>query len=455
MSPKKLQRLRINNEYYLVIDPNTKFWALVDVNNYDGILAEIQKIYDKVYEKLRFNLEFWKKSRSQPLIVHFEVHPTGRCNLRCKYCYMIHTNNTYKNTDMDRGVAEKIFYKISEYIDKNNIQRATITFHGGEPLLKKDLLMEIIDDYHKDPRFVFDIQTNGTLLDEDAVKYFHRRGVKIGISIDGPREIHNKTRVYPDGKGSYDNVLNAIHTLRKYYQRLGGIVTITRFNVNHLDVIIEQLYKLGFYSFFMNPVIPPNKSLFYLIPDIKNLIDGYKKAINKVIKINLSSKRKIYISNISALLMNIFTDDQPCTCYETPCGAARAMLVITPNGDTYPCSEFITRSEFKLGNIVPDSIDEILTRKPAVMLRNRTVDRIAKCSTCPFKYICSGNCPFSSLVKHGSLYKEPLYCDFYYNIIIYLFELISKFDKKIIDLLIEGRDRAILSKRETVYDVVK
>ena len=145
-------------------------------------------------------------------------------------------------------------------------------------------------------------------------------------------------------------------------------------------------------------------------------------------------------------------DKQPCVCYETPCGASRSMLVISSNGDVYPCSEFIAYGDkFKLGNIFKDSIDSMLNAPLSLMLRSRHVSRIQKCKECVFKYICCGNCPLSAYYIYNNFYAPPYYCEFYYEIIDFLFTLLFEYGKGIVPLLVS--DEKMLRNSDELYDM--
>jgi uncharacterized protein len=145
---------------------------------------------------------------------------TQQCNLRCKYCTYSgsYLNRNHSNQEMKLETAKKgIDFIINHSKDLNNI---AIAFYGGEPLLKLDFIKECIAyarQQGEGKEIEFYMTTNGTLLNQEAVEVLHINKVRLTISLDGPKEIHDKNRVFINGVGSFDKILSNIEAMMEQY----------------------------------------------------------------------------------------------------------------------------------------------------------------------------------------------------------------------------------------------
>jgi uncharacterized protein len=135
-------------------------------------------------------------------------------------------------------------------------------------------------------------------------------------------------------------------------------------------------------------------------------------------------------------------------CHMSPCGAGRLALVVTPNGDVYPCSEFIRFPEFRCGNIFTDSMPDILAAESCKALACRNTASIAECRSCAYRLICGANCPAAVYGMHGTLQAKSPYCMFMKAIISYMFEKISEYGIEVAYRLVSTRFESILRESE-------
>jgi uncharacterized protein len=430
----------------LAIEPYSGFWIIISKSK--G-LEKVKEQYNKVrpiLEKVR------AKEERKVQISHVEIHLVENCNMNCEYCYVPYSLRK-QNTKMTVEIAKTVLFKVIDYAERESLPWVNITFHGGEPLLCKNEILEIVDYFSNEKKLKFDIQTNGTLLDDDFCKEMIKYQVKIGFSLDGYKAINDRLRKFKNN-GSFDKIMKGISIYRKYKEKFGMIATVHKYNVSYLGKMISFFHRIGAHSLFLNPLIPYNKKTMGLVPNNSILINNYKDAILTQISINehLPPDNRIFISNIEALLLNIVADHQPCVCYESPCGAGRIMIVVTSNGDVYPCSEFITSKEFCVGNIIKEDLEKILNSDLCQLLRKRSVRVIPRCNECVYRYICCGNCPYSSYFCSGNFLSPPLYCEFYQEIITFLFELLEDFGKELLPLLVSDSEK--LKNLETYYEVI-
>jgi uncharacterized protein len=133
-------------------------------------------------------------------------------------------------------------------------------------------------------------------------------------------------------------------------------------------------------------------------------------------------------------------------CDISPCGGGRAFFALAPNGDLFPCSEFIGLPAFKGGNLFADDIDEVLARPAFTKVSGRRVEDIAPCRTCAIRHFCGSPCPAEAHEMNGGMEKTGAYCEFYEEQTRYAFRLIA--EGRHDDFLWDGWDAGT----ETVFD---
>jgi len=331
----------------------------------------------------------------------------------------------------------------------------TITFHGGEPLIFKEDILSIAQEFVGDKRLRFDIQTNGLLLDSDFIERARACDIRIGFSLDGPPEVSNITRSTKHGNAA-ELTLRAIEMYKSRHDgEFGVLCTVHRHNVEVLPEMIAYFHSLGATSLFLNPVVPPCDSAAGLVPPMEAMLVKYKEAIRKQIEINRSSpaRRRIIMNNVEAMLLNIVADSQPCVCFNSPCGAARYMLVVDWQGDVYPCSQFIRSKEYAIGNLTKHSINEVLEADFSRLVRLRSVETIDECRECVYRAICCANCMFGSLAATGDLFGRPLYCRLWFGLSEFLFELLDEYRDELIPLMVGEENMKMLKRRRRFYDL--
>jgi uncharacterized protein len=188
-----------------------------------------------------------------PLASTFVLKVAERCNLNCSYCYMYNKGDTSfrdRPKFMSRPVASAMLNRIAAYGRRHEIPRISLALHGGEPLLVgRDWAEWFLDEARRvgdaaGVSFAFAMQTNGTLLDEDWVELLARHDVRLGVSCDGPPEVHDRERVDHGGRGSYAEVRRAIELLAAGYPGRWGVLTVANPEVPGSSVL-EHFAELG------------------------------------------------------------------------------------------------------------------------------------------------------------------------------------------------------------------
>lgn len=310
------------------------------------------------------------------------------CNLACKYCFGSEGEYSDRGIMQEQIALDTIDYLIGQSGDVNELN---ITFFGGEPLLCYDLIKKIVE-YCKskenaiNKKFVYNMTTNGTLLNEEINGFIINNKIGTMISIDGNREQQNAKRYYKTGEGCYDEVIEKTEFLRKK-QCLSARATITASNLELIEVF-EHLISLGFGSIPMSPafnLLSENEHKLYL-EKLSELCDYFEKLL----KNNVPKAKRIKI------LWKAFRRVHKGAKQNSACGAGINGVAVDIHGNLYPCHRFVSNKEYILGNIYEQ------TERRAEFANEVMVDNIEKCKNCYLRLLCGGGCSYENYVEAGS-----------------------------------------------------
>ena len=273
------------------------------------------------------------------------------------------------------------------------------TFFGGEPLLEFDNMYEVIrysEEVTKTTgkKIIFNATTNGLLLNEDVLKKSQGK-VNYLISIDGDEKTHNKHRITKNGDGSFKNVFNKIALVKKFQPWAGARMTLCPDTVSDLFYNVDFLYRNGINQFLIGPSIEMDWD--------ENALRIYEEQFTKLGEYHMAKT-----ANNEPFRMNFFEKDQTdsdCLNGVWGCHAGRNHVIITYNGDIYPCSKFIglesyNCSEFYLGNIF-EGITNLTAREK---LFNMKGHHFKSCQDCSDIDACTGGCPADNYSFNRDLY---------------------------------------------------
>lgn len=334
--------------------------------------------------------------------------PTHDCNLQCKYCYI---DRAAENGRMGDELLALTIERVSDFVDKSHW-----IWHGGEPLLMGldfySLVRDIQDFYEKrDKEFSNSIQTNATLITENFVEFVRRtRDFHPSTSVDGPEDVHNRTRVYSDGRGSFSDVMKGLR-LMKGRKKGGGVICI----VNAQNIEDAE----GLYRFFksermhvkFNPLIKSGRAKedtgnLWITPKQygRFLLDLWEIYNEDVIKEGYVT---IEIEPFIEVIGNI-ESRKPFGCnYSSSC--RDDFISIGPQGDIYPCGRFDGIVEFWIGNVRTHSIEEATNSDVNTCLKGRGLESVASCDSCGFGNVCNSGCMHNAYLDGDVLGKDP-YC---------------------------------------------
>ncbi len=412
-----IHKFKQGNEYY-VLDVNTGSLHIIDKLIYDilnenGLETEdevvkrinsnydedeIKEAYDELLQ-LMDNKELYTKDTYEEIarksledisfIKALCLNVAHDCNLKCTYCFA--EEGEYKGARclMTFEVGKKaIDFVIEKSGPRKNIE---IDLFGGEPLMVFDTVKKIVQ-YGKEAGLLhnknirFTLTTNATLLNDEIIDFIENNIENIILSIDGRKEVNDRIRKRADGKGSYDIIMPKI---KKMVQRRGKdkqYYVRGTFTTKNTDFFYDVMHLVqnGFKEISIEPVVLPyDNELAIKYSDLEKIYNEYDKLTEEMTKrLNTDDKFKFYHFAVDL-------DGGPCIYKRiSGCGAGHEYVSITPEGDIYPCHQFIGNKKFIMGNVMEETFDQSLGEK----FKEAHVYNKPKCNECWAKFYCSGGC---------------------------------------------------------------
>lgn len=351
------------------------------------------------------------------------------CNLRCRYCFA--SKGHYDGTP--QLMSEEVGKKALDFLLQNSgeLKNLEIDFFGGEPLMAFDTIKSVVsygrsleEKYGK--KFHFTVTTNCLLLDDEKIEYLHENMDNIVMSLDGRKEVNDRMRVRADRSGSYDVVVSNIKKLielrkkdgKNYYVR----GTFTKYNLDFAKDVVHMA-DLGFAEISVEPVVGKEGDFLIDEGDLEAIYRQYDEIAKEYVERKKSGENPFRFYHF-----NIDLYKGPCLQKRlSACGAGREYLAVTPEGDIYPCHQFIGKKEFLLGNVFEKNLDE----KVIDILKNTHILAKPECTSCWAKFFCSGGCNANNYEVNGDLNSpNRISCSLQKKRIEYALYLAAKSDEK-------------------------
>lgn len=382
-----------------------------------------------------------------PLRFNLMFKPLGPvCNLNCTYCYYLDKAKMYSdNSVMSLDLMEKIF---KEYIEINDNEQIVFDWHGGEPLLLNlDFFKRIVDlqNRYKGNKIIFNtIQTNATLLNADFAKFFKDNNFLVGVSIDGPCDIHDKYRKDKGEHPTFMRVMTGIELLHRYAVEFNTLTTISKvgegrgLEVYHFMKSIGSRYMqfmpvLEYVNPLSNKIVSPGAANSVKTSWSVNSLE-YGKFMCDIFDYWVRYDVGNYFVNLFDSTLANYCGVNPGTCvYSETCGVN---AVVEHNGDVYPCDHFVYE-QYKLGNLNDSSLEEIMSSNNVVKFGiDKRNSLPSKCIRCKYFFTCHGECPKHRFGKSG---LNSL-CDGLY----YFYSHVEPYMLKMRNLILEGKEARVI-----------
>ncbi|CCQ93575.1 Six-Cys-in-45 modification radical SAM protein [[Clostridium] ultunense Esp] len=316
------------------------------------------------------------------------LHVAHDCNLRCKYCFASQGDFKGGRSLMNLNVGKRALEFLME--NSGNRKNLEVDFFGGEPLMNFDLVKELVHygrqlEEKNNKHFRFTITTNGVLLDDDKINFINEHMDNVVLSLDGRREINDNMRKTVSGRGSYDIILPKFKELvnkrgdKDYYIR----GTFTSFNLDFSEDALD-FYHNGFKKISMEPVVTePDMDYALREEHLETILEEYEKFSKDYIEIKRQDKDFLFFHFMIDLKQG------PCLAKRAVgCGAGSEYMAVTPQGDLYPCHQFVGDENFRIGDVFTGVKNGQLRQE----FNKANVFNKEECRSCWARFYCSGGC---------------------------------------------------------------
>jgi uncharacterized protein len=336
------------------------------------------------------------------------IKVTHRCNLRCSYC------GQYKKSSKIIPF-EVLSNAISKAFNQVNFNAVNFVWHGGEPLYAgKDFFEKAVFLEKKcNSRGITvcnSLQTNGTMLTDEWAKFLKAEGFNVGLSIDGPKELHDKHRKNAKGTSSFDRVLTGLQLLQAHKIPYGVLTVVNR---ETLEFGSEKLFKfmlqngIKTFSFLQERPNYISATKGELYPPIT--LADFNRFVAEIFDLwYCKDDPDIHVREYLNILQMLFGGQSNICINSGECFGN--VLCVDTDGSVYHCDRYLDDSDYKLGNILTDNFSEIIESAKVQKLITDNSLRQAKHKNCKWSTICNGGCPFYALLKDATCTTDEKTC---------------------------------------------
>ncbi|OGZ33533.1 MAG: hypothetical protein A2Y98_01200 [Candidatus Portnoybacteria bacterium RBG_19FT_COMBO_36_7] len=330
------------------------------------------------------------------------------CNLRCDYCYnsnLWSKTKEEKKLKMDIRLLETFICQLSE-LDENSF---SFVWHGGEPLIAGINFYEAAVGfqarYLKGKQYLNSVQTNGTLIDQEWAAFFKKNAFKIGVSLDGPKKIHDQFRKIFNGSGSFERVMKGIEVLKVNGFNPGIISVITKNAAKNVDAIWDFFVSSGLGRLNLSVCAEKEngKMASFSITPL-----GYASFMIRIFDCWMAKDDPdIKIQPLESYFQGLI-GGRPTICHCA--NECAAYLALDYNGDLYLCGRFVGIDKFRIGNIMEKTLKSLLCSKKWKSLKGEIQASKKECLSCEWANICNGGCTYYRYINGQLLSSLNYFC---------------------------------------------
>ena len=366
------------------------------------VIAELKQLEEIGALNAPDNYDDVKQLQDPGVVKSMCLHVAHDCNLRCKYCFAA-------TGDFCMGERKLLSYEVGKkaldwLVEKSGKRvHLEVDFFGGEPLMNFDVMKRLVEygrsiEEAKNKKFKFTTTTNCVLMTEEIMDFFNKEMGNVVISMDGRPEVHDRMRPTVNGKGSYAIIAEKAKEFAKrrghqeYYVR----GTFTGYNKDFAEDVLF-LADEGFEQLSIEPVVTDPACEYALREeDLPQLRQEYERLAVAYMDRRANGKWFNFFH------FNVDLAGGPCLRKRlTGCGAGNEYIAVTPDGDIYPCHQFVGREGYRMGSVLDGSFNTELQKKFA----NNHVLTKEKCRDCWARFYCSGGCAANAEAFHGDISK--------------------------------------------------
>ncbi|MCI8284070.1 MAG: thioether cross-link-forming SCIFF peptide maturase [Firmicutes bacterium] len=338
--------------------------------------------------------------KKEPIVKAMCLHVAHDCNMNCAYCFG------------DKGAFEGVRCMLSletgkkaiDFLIDNSGSRVNleIDFFGGEPLMNFDVVKELVKygrqrEKERGKNIRFTITTNGILLDDDKIAYINENMDNVILSIDGRPEVNDRMRKTVNDKGTYDIIMR---NYKNFTEKREGLYyvrgTFTRYNLDFSEDV-KHLLDMGFENVSVEPVVTSQEYDYALRDeDLEIILKEYDRLSNLYIENALKGEPFDFFH------FNVDLEQGPCLIKRVSgCGAGTEYVAVSPEGDIYPCHQFVGNKDFMIGNLNDEKFEnKLFNTFNKAHIYNKT-----ECFNCWAKFYCSGGCHANAWNTNGDIMK--------------------------------------------------
>lgn len=335
---------------------------------------------------------------------HILAKPIGPiCNLDCAYCFYLDKTKLYPTTRSFKMSVEVLERFTRQYIEAQPVGAKEVSFawQGGEPtLMGVDFFRQALrfQEQYRRPGMAISnaLQTNGTKLDDEWGKFLHDHQFLIGISIDGPEDLHDYYRTYKGGRGSFGDVMRGLEVLQRHQVEYNTLTVIQQHNGDHPVRVYDFLHGLGARHMQFIPIVEPADGGGGAVSERSVRPEQFGDFLNGVFdRWRARHLGTVFVQHFEMMLGLTLGLPASLCVHAKVCGRN---LAIEHNGDLYSCDHFVF-PDFHQGAIHLRHLAEMVDAAPQAKFGHDKRDTLpAYCQTCSYLDVCNGGCPAHRII---------------------------------------------------------